>query len=275
MNIEDLLVDKNISYTPKGKDFVIKCLNPEHEDRNPSLRVDQITGVFNCFACGFKGNILQHFGEKANALQMQRNVLKKKIEDKMSSSVGLTLPTGYMPYVGNWRGITPETYRKFEAFQHHDKDYIGRLVFPVRDIAGRIVAFNGRHMSGGVPKYLIRPAGAKLPLYPSVDPIKGSVILVEGIYDAINLYDKGLTNAVCCFGTNNINADKLSMLLMRGIENVEIFFDGDEAGQKGAEKVRELCGKVGLVSRNIHLEGMDPGALSSSQVENLKRKLYA
>ena len=41
-----------------------------------------------------------------------------------------------------------------------------------------------------------------------VKPIQGKVILVEGIYDMLNLQDKGLTNAVCTFGTKNINEDK-------------------------------------------------------------------
>ena len=75
--------------------------------------------------------------------------------------------------------------------------YVGRIVFPVRDISGRIVAFNGRHTTGGTPKYMISPAGAKMPLFPVVEPIQGSVILVEGIFDMINLHDKGLTNAIC------------------------------------------------------------------------------
>ena len=47
MNVEDLLNTKDISFIPKGKDFLVRCLNPEHEDRNPSMRVDQITGIFN------------------------------------------------------------------------------------------------------------------------------------------------------------------------------------------------------------------------------------
>lgn len=275
MSVENLLTSKDIYYIPKGKDFLVKCLNPEHADKNPSMRIDQITGIFQCFSCGFKGNLFNHFGEASSTLQIKREHLKKKIREKMASSVGLSFPQGYMPYVGNWRGIKPETYRKFEAFHHHDKDFVGRVVFPIRDISGKIVAFNGRHMSGGDPKYKIYPTGAKMPLFPQVKPIKDSVILVEGIYDAINLHDKGLPNAVCCFGTNNISVDKLSMLSIQGVNRIDIFFDGDEAGQKAAEKVKSLCEKADLLFRNIHLEGTDPGALTQPQIEKLKRKLYA
>ena len=82
MNVEDLLKTKNIKYIPKGADFVISCLNPEHPDRNPSMRVDQITGIFNCFSCEYKGNLFTHFGEKANQLQLRRQLLKKKIGER-------------------------------------------------------------------------------------------------------------------------------------------------------------------------------------------------
>lgn len=275
MTVEELLVSRQVYFVPKGADAIVTCLNPEHADSSPSMRIDKITGIFNCFSCGYKGNIFTHFGEKANQLQLRRELLKKRIREKRSESVGLSFPKGSVPYVGNWRDIKPETYKRFEAFQHHDTDHIGRIVFPVRDISGRIVSFNGRHTTGGTPKYMISPAGAKLPLYPIVEPIQGSIILVEGIYDMVNLHDKGLTNAVCTFGTKNINEDKLRMLSIQGVEEVIIFFDGDTAGQDAAKEVKMMVEQVGLTSRNVGLKDTDPGALPLKSVQTLKRKLYA
>ena len=153
--------------------------------------------------------------------------------------------------------------------------HVGRIVFPVRDISGRIVAFNGRHTTGGTPKYMISPAGAKMPLFPVVEPIQGSVILVEGIFDMINLHDKGLTNAICCFGTKNINEDKLGMLSIQGVEEVVVFFDGDDAGQDAAKIVKEMVERIGLTTRNVSLKNTDPGALPLKSVQTLKSKIYA
>jgi DNA primase len=274
LNVEELLVSKDIVYTPKGGDCVIRCLSPDHEDRNPSLRIDRVTGVFNCLSCGFKGNIINHFGEKVNQLQLRRELLKKKLRLKKAETVGLSMPKDAIPYVGDWRNISSKTYRKFEAFQEHSSQYIGRIIFPVKNLTGRIVAFVGRHTTGGTPKYLISPAGAKMPLYPAASPIMGSIILVEGIFDMVNLHDKGLSNAVCCFGTRNINEDKLAMLKMQGVESVDIFFDGDDAGQKAAETVKIMCEHLEIPHRNIRLKDEDPGALTAHQVEKLKRKLY-
>ena len=274
MNVEELLQSKHVPFMPKGKDYVVSCLNPEHDDNNPSMRIDQITGIFHCFSCGYKGNVFVHFGEKASFLHLRRELVKKKIREKRAESVGLPFPRSALPYVGNWRNIKPETYRKFEAFQEHEA-FVGRIVFPIRDISGRIVAFNARHMTGGTPKYLISPPGARMPLFPAkIDPIQASVILVEGIYDMLNLHDKGLTNAVCCFGTRNINEEKLSILRLQGIEEAIVFFDGDEAGQTAAAKVQEMCENVDLLTRNINVVDIDPGALTENQVEKLKDKLY-
>ena len=275
MTVEELLTSRNIYFIPKGADCLVSCLHPEHADRNPSMRIDRITGIFQCCSCGFKGNIFTYFGEKANQLQLRRELLKKRIREKRSESVGLSFPQNITPYAGNWRDIKPETYKRFEAFQHHDPDYVGRIVFPVRDISGRIVAFNGRHTTGGTPKYMISPAGAKMPLFPIVEPIQGSVILVEGIFDMINLHDKGLENAVCCFGTKNINEDKLRMLSIQGVEEVVIFFDGDEAGQNASVAIQEMADRVGLAHRNVSLKDRDPGSLPIQTVQKLRDRLYA
>ena len=242
------------------------------------MRIDNITGVFNCFSCGFRGNVFKHFGAAANYLEIKRQKLKESIDEKRSASIGFEFPKGFVPYIGNWRGIQPETYKHFDAFMHHETQFNGRLVFPVRDITGKVVAFNGRHMTmTEIPKYLIYPPQAKLPLYPSaVKTIKGRVILVEGIFDMINLFDKGLPNAVCCFGTKNIDEDKLSILKMQNIEGVDIVFDGDPAGQDAAENIKILADKVGLVSRNVNLgANIDPGGLGQTQVQNLRQRLYS
>ena len=278
MRVDELLQEQRIDFKVSGRDFLVKCLNPDHEDSNPSMRIDNVTGVFNCFACGFKGNVFKHFGAAANYLEIKRQRLKESINEKRSASIGFEFPRGFVPYIGNWRGIQPETYKHFDAFMHHETQFNGRLVFPVRDITGKVVAFNGRHMTmTEIPKYLIYPPQAKLPLYPSaVKPIKGRVILVEGIFDMINLFDKGLPNAICCFGTKNIDEEKMSILKMQNIEGLDIIFDGDSAGQEAAEGLKIMADKVGLTSRNINLgQNIDPGSLAETQVQKLRQRLYS
>lgn len=276
MNVEELLNKKNLEYRASGGDFLVKCLNPEHEDSNPSMRIDQILGIFNCLSCGFKGNIFRYYDEAFDKVAIQREKLLRKIAEVRSNSIGLEMPEGHTPYIGNWRNIRPETYRKFEAFRSHQPEFISRIVFPIRDITGRIVVFQGRDDTGTLSKkYYNYPRHVQLPLFPRVIPIQGKVILVEGIFDMLNLHDKGLDNTICIFGVNSFNAEKATNLMMQGIDSVDILLDGDDAGKKGAEEVKAVADKLSLKSRVINLaEGVDPGSLSTDQVTNLRRQLY-
>ena len=280
MTVEELLVEEKIKFKQSPADFVVHCLNPEHDDTNPSMRIDKITGVFNCFSCGFKGNIFKHFDKPSNYLDIKREKVKQTIDRKRSESVGLLMPRDIVPYVGNERNIKPETYKKFEAFLSANSPFTNRIVFPVRDITGKIVAFNGRILGKnitGQPKYIFHPPRVKLPIFPAnVLPIKGRVLLVEGIYDVINLHDKGLTNALCCFGISNITTDKLQLLKMRGVEQIDIFFDPDDAGQGAVEKVIELCDKTELKYYNVRIPPYlgDAGDLSETSVQKLRESLY-
>lgn len=272
MLVEELLRQEKLDYRESGKDYLVKCLNPEHDDSNPSMRIDKITGIFNCFSCHYKGNIFTFFDEVPNALQQKREFLKRLIHKKKIEDIGLEMPSGYEAYTGNWRNISPETYIKFKAFQH--LNYPGRLVFPITDFTGKIVVFLGRDMGMETPKYKVDPEGVSLPLYPVVKPTNGRIMLVEGIFDAINLHDKGITNAVACFGVGAVNKQKLNLLKISGATHIDTFFDGDTAGQEGASKVKDLCEIVGLLHRNICLDGKDPGMLSKESVLKLKEKLY-
>jgi DNA primase len=241
------------------------------------MRIDKITGIFNCFACGFKGNIFKYFDAPVSHLEIKRNNIKKKIEEVRAQNIGLLTPTDALPYIGNFRGLKPKTYADFGAFTHHDSQFIGRVVFPITDITGATRAFIGRHQDRTVvPKYLIYPPKSKLPLFPfNAKPIMGRVILVEGIFDALNLHDKGLTNAMCCFGTQNIDTYKLSMLKFIGVRQVDILFDGDTAGREAAEKVADLCEQVELLANIEKMpDGLDPGELPKDRVRKLREYLY-
>lgn len=165
--VEQVLEEKRIPYTYSGNDFLIRCINPEHEDRNPSMRVDKILGIFNCFSCGHKGSLFKHFNIEVSATGLKREKLKRKLDELRTSGTGLQMPEGWMPFEKSYRGISAETFAKFNAFYHYGADFAGRVNFPIRDSSGRIVAFHGRDESGTLQgKYRTTPVGVKLPLFP-------------------------------------------------------------------------------------------------------------
>ena len=278
MIAEDLLREKGIHYELSGKDAKILCLNPEHDDTNPSLRVDRITGIMHCFSCGFKGNLFTHFGAPSSPLEVRLHKLKEKVEKTRSQTVGIQLPKDRLAWKGGgFRNISEETLNIWDAFTWNVPKFEGRIIFPIRDITGKTVALIGRLINGmGSDKYYIYPSGVEMPFCPAkVKPIQNRVILVEGIFDALNLWDKGLKNTVCCFGTQQMNWVKLSLLKMQGVSGIDIMYDGDEAGRTAAEKVKGTAEELGMSVQIVTLpEGTDPGGLVKDQVNRIKKRLY-
>jgi len=278
MIAEELLTEKGIDYQLKGQDALISCLNPEHDDTNPSLRVDRVTGIMHCFSCGFKGNLFTYWGAPASPLEVRIHRIKEKIASTRAQTVGISLPKDRIEWAGGgFRNISEETLKIWQAFTWNAPKFEGRIIFPIRDITGKTVALIGRLITGmGTEKYYIYPQGVKLPFCPAkVKPIQNRVILVEGIFDALNLWDKGLKNTVCCFGTQQMDWVKLSLLKLQGVNGVDIIFDGDEAGRRAAEQIKGVAEQLELSVQIVTLpEGEDPGNLVLDQINRLKEKLY-
>ena len=278
MIAEELLRNKGIDYRISGQDAVISCLNPEHDDSNPSMRVDKVTGIFNCFSCGYKGNLFTYFGAPASPLEVRMHRIKEKVNKVKSETVGIQLPKDRVPWKGGGiRNISEETLAIWGAFTWNVPQFENRIIFPIRDIRGKTVALIGRSLDDfNMNKYFIYPNGAEMPFCPAkIKPIQNRVILVEGIFDALNLWDKGLKNTVCCFGTQQVNWVKLSLLKLQGVQGVDIMFDGDEAGVKAGEMAKGLAEQLELSARVVKLrDNIDPGNLTKPEIERLKEKLY-
>lgn len=273
----DLLQKKNIDFKVSGRDYLIKCLNPHHEDSNPSFRIDKLTGAAHCFSCGFKTNIFKYFGLTNNFISIKIAKLKDKLLSVSSVYKDLEFPCETTPMSRSFRGISSKTLLEFGAFYTYDKpEYEDRIFFPIKDITGKTVLFLGRQTLSDVhPRYLIYPRHVKVPLYPVVFKEKISyVIFVEGIFDLLNLYDKGITNVVCTFGTNTLLKDidsKLLPLRAQGIQKIYLMFDGDEAGKKAMQELQPLIEENGFIVEQIKLpDGSDPGDLDIESVTSIK-----
>lgn len=272
----DLLNKQNIAFQVSGRDYLIHCLNPEHKDSNPSFRVDRVTGVAHCFSCGFKTNIFKFFGVFSNPIPIRIAKLKDKLRDLRTQHLGLEIPDGATPYTRIFRGISAQTLKHFGAFYTNQVEkLIDRIVFPVKDITGKTVVYVARHtLSDGNPRYVNYPAGVQIPTFPPKCPTgHRSMVLVEGIFDMLNLYDKGLECAVCCFGTNTLQRDtKLKLLPYKaqGITHIYLLFDGDDAGDKAAKILKPLIEDEGFIVEIIKLpDGLDPGELSKEDVTGI------
>ena len=285
-HVAKLLTEKGIYFKYSGNDLLIKCLNPEHPDNNPSCRVDKVTGATHCFACGFKTNIFKYFGVFGAHLNIRTAKLKDKLKDLRIMKSGLEFPEGMVPFTHPFRGVSALTLKRFEAFyvnspKKGEEKLEDRIIFPIRDISGNIAVFVGRHMlSNGNPRYYNFPNGIPIPLYPNrLEGSNTSIVLVEGIFDMLNVTDKGLTNAVCTFGTDTLRKETKTKLLpfkAQGISKIYIMFDGDEAGRKAAKDIKPLIEECDFEVEIINLEDdQDPGELSQEYVTSIKEYVNA
>lgn len=280
MNVIDVLNNRNIKYREAGKDYLIKCTNPEHEDTNPSMRVDKITGIFHCFSCGHKGNIFEDFGEEPNKIDIKIATLQDKISKLLSSS-SLQMPTDAVLFDQDYRGISGDIYAKANAFITNQIDELkDRLVFPIYDIRGNIKVFVGRALHSDIEsKYKFYPGNISPPLFPAHPEIwKSSIIIVEGIFDVLNMMDKGCHNVVCAFGTTSLfksYEQKLSHFKIMGVNKFYILFDGDKAGANASQKLESILRSKSINADAILIpEGKDPGNLTKSEIEYLMTGLY-
>jgi len=151
-------------------------------------------------------------------------------------------------------GLFSSNYKTIPLFS-------GRLIFPIADRQGKIVAFGGRSLPGAVqsdgrepPKYINSP---ETEIYKkgqtlfAIDLAKQemrqtkTVYLAEGYMDVMALHQAGITNSVAPLGT--AFTDEQASWLRRWVEKVVLLLDNDEAGQKAAYKAILICRKNGLI----------------------------
>lgn len=163
---------------------------------------------------------------------------------------------------------------------HYDK-FRHRLMFPVRGPAGRVIAFSGRALPGGVttgadqtpPKYV---NSTESPIYHKGDTLYGlhearvalrraeKAILVEGNFDLLALVERGFENVCAPMGTAFTPSQ--GKILARSCREIVLLFDGDAAGQKAAAAAFDVVRAAGLVARVAVLPaGMDPDELLRAQ----------
>jgi DNA primase len=142
--------------------------------------------------------------------------------------------------------------------------FYDRVMFPIIDVRGNVIAFGGRIMTDQKPKYLntsdtvvFNKSQNLFSLNNAKNSKSRSFILCEGYMDVISLNQAGFTQAIATLGTA-LTADQ-AMLLKRYCDEIIICYDADEAGQKATQRAIEILRRAGLPVRVLTIpEGKDP-----------------
>ncbi len=153
-----------------------------------------------------------------------------------------------------------------------------RLIIPVRDIKGNVIAFGGRSLDGSQPKYINSPESeifkkrsSLFGLYESKEYIKeeGDVIVVEGYFDLISLWQEGIRNCVAPLGT--ALTEEHALMLSKLAKKVILLYDGDKAGRRAVKSSVPHLLKANMQVKVIYLpEGEDPDSFVKKDPQALK-----
>lgn len=139
-------------------------------------------------------------------------------------------------------------------------NFRNRVMFPIIDLRGNVIAFGGRVMDDSKPKYINT---SDTPVYKKSNGVfalnfaknanDNKLILVEGYMDVIALHQAGFTNAVACLGT--AFTSEQANLLSRYADEIMICYDNDGAGKQATERALAVLGKTGLKLRVVQMTG--------------------
>ncbi len=155
--------------------------------------------------------------------------------------------------IGFLSGKSQKTGKSYDYFR-------GRVMFPIIDTVGNIVAFGGRVLDDSKPKYLntsdtpaFRKSNHLFALNFAKNCCSERMILCEGYMDVIALHSAGFEFAVATLGT--AITPNHARIFSKYTKQVIITYDSDEAGQNAANKAMRILGEVGMEVRILKLEG--------------------
>jgi len=170
------------------------------------------------------------------------------------------------------RGITAETAAAFGiGFYGHEGIMRGRIVIPIHNDAGELVAYAGRSIDDTEPKYRF-PKGFRKSMelfnLHRTAPAR-CVIVVEGFFDTMNVYQAGYPNVVALMGSTLSELQERK--LIGHFDEVLLMLDGDPPGREATEKIAgKLAGKVKLSVASVP-DGTQPDQLSAPALRRMLR----
>ncbi len=237
--------------------------------------------------------VADFYRENLKKSKEAKNYLKER---NIFSSTVETFSIGYSPYeiqklikFIESKGITIEELKKVgvlvQSLDGEIKDrFKGRIIFPIKDHLGRVVAFGGRVISQNIssksPKYLNSPetkiynkSKVLYGFFEAKDYLREKKygIIVEGYFDLLSMYQIGFKNIVATLGTSL--TEYHAKLLKKFVNKVILMFDNDKAGKEAVIRASKI-----LLSQNIDvyyspLTEKDPDDLAKKGVKEVENQL--
>lgn len=238
-----------------GDELLVRCPDPDHEDRNPSAAINLTKRLWCCYACGAGGRLADLFSGTSDLVldepdtddllaQVQRDVAELDRTHTVMPERWLAQFLGSPhPY---WieRGFTAETIAQFQLgfdpwFQpRRDDPYVEAATIPLREPTGGLLGVIHRRLDGAKPKYHY-PAHADVSAclfaYERVRGGCAHVVLCEGAVDAIALWQEGIP-ALAAY-SDRLSAAQTALIRSLDPLTVTLAFDADNVGQRAVSRI--------------------------------------
>lgn len=251
------------------------AVQKKHDQRERILKMNKLA------ARHFVANLSESFAKEAVAYASKRGLTREIITaygigyapESWSDLTGFLNENGYKSdeIVTAGLAVKNDKGRVYDKFRN-------RLMFPIIDVRGNVIAFGGRTLGDDAAKYMNSP---ETPVFHKGDNVfglnvakqygaKDGLILVEGYMDAVSLHAYGFPNAVAGLGT--ALTDGQAALLKRYSNVIYICYDSDEAGQKAADKAIDVLASAGVKLKVLSYSGAkDPDEfLKTKGVESFR-----
>ncbi len=257
-DIFSLVMEKeNLSFPEALKYLAQKYNIPLPQERGSSPRrvkeKEKLFKINDLALAYFKKNLFNtNEGQKALAYLKKRNITESIIQ-KIKIGYAMNSWDGLLSFFQS-KGITPQLLEKSGLVIPRQKKegyydrFRGRIIFPIFDVSGKVLAFGGRTIIDADPKYLNSPDTLVYSKGESLYGLnfckesireKGEVILVEGYTDFVSLYGAGITNVAASLGTS-LTSHQVR-LAKRFDARIIASYDADSAGEKAAVRAVSLC----------------------------------
>lgn len=178
------------------------------------------------------------------------------------------------PYIGI-RGIELSTARRFGIGYYSGHGMLShRVVIPIHNQSGHLIAYAGRSVDGREPKYRLPPGFRKSAELFNVHRIalnveRDRVFLVEGFFDCMKVHQAGYPNVVALMGCSL--SDRQAYLLGEHFDEVVLLLDGDSAGLRASDDIAVRLSGVMKTCRCQIPSGRQPDELTADELHGLIR----
>jgi DNA primase len=170
------------------------------------------------------------------------------------------------------RGVSLATARLFGIGYYHGHGYFsGRVVIPIHNPAGQLIAYAGRSINGEEPKYRLPPAFRKsselFNLHRAAREPCRRVLVVEGFFDCVKVHQAGFPNVVAMMGCSL--SGQQADLLIRHFAEAALLLDGDEVGERATAKIAATLSGTMRVYRGRVPQGRQPDELVPAELRGV------